>query len=201
MLTEEQIKVLKPGDPLIVKGTYVKQYSNGDIVIKCNITAGGKLTPDLKYFNPMCVSLTSDSQPKYDPCRLLRKGDRVQVKKRNGRCNGKDGEYLREAFCEVADDEVPNELVRVYHNSSEYRLDPAYLELVTPVEELEPYTVDGCGFAPTFYVLKYGKVYMTIPYKEGSSLFQTREEAKEAAEAECNRLNDEWKKDHNCNQN
>lgn len=96
----------------------------------------------LQMTNAFKTLLAKLDAPKYDPCRLLKKGDRVQVKSRNGRCNGKDGEYLREAFCEVAEDEEPNELVRVYHNSSEYRLDPAYLELVTPVEELEPYK---CG--------------------------------------------------------
>ena len=196
MLTQEQIYKLKRGDEIIIHGTFDTAFDDGDISVDSYWTVNGKRKDQSFMVHSSCVSLpsehgTSVPTPKYDPCRLLRKGDRVQVKKRNGRCNGKAGEYLREAFCEVAEDEVPNERVRVFHNSSEYRLDPAYLELVTPVEELEPYTVDECGFAPTLYVRKNGKVCMTIPYKEGSSLYQTREEALAAAETLRDRLNAE----------
>lgn len=150
---------------------------------------------------------------KHDPCRLLRKGDRVQVKERNGRCNGKAGEYLREAFCEVAEDEVPNERVRVFHNSSEYRLDPAYLDLVTPVEELEPYYIEEEDFDSLIYNsnddpdcktvtaihIKYqdvdgGEILSVKSYYE--SYVYSYEHAKAAAEAECARLNAEYRKEH-----
>ena len=153
-----------------------------------------------------------ENKPKYDPCRLLRKGDRVQVKKRNGRCNGKAGEYLREAFCEVADDEVPNERVRVYHNSSEYRLDPAYLELITPVEELEPYYIEAETFdyeirnadddpdigTSLAYHIKFqdpdeGQILNVKSYYQ--SYVYSYEHAKADAEAECKRLNDEYRKE------
>ena len=94
-------------------------------------------TGDHLPFRESDLECVSPAAPKYDPCRPFRKGDKVQVKKRDGRCNGKAGEYLREAFCTVAEDETPNELVRVLHNSTEYRLAPAYLELITPAEELD----------------------------------------------------------------
>jgi hypothetical protein len=99
----------------------------------------------------------TEHDTKCAPCRLFRKGDKVQVIKRDGRCNGKAGEYLREAFCTVAEDEIQNELVRVFHHATEYRLDPAYLVLVTPHEEQEPYSV---GVSIDVCILyKYGEYY------------------------------------------
>lgn len=127
--------------------------------------------------------------PKYDPCRLFRKGDRVQVKRRNGRCNGKYGEYLREAYCLVAEDEEKNESVRVLHNSSEYRLDPAYLELVTPAEELEPYEVTEST--------DYFAVAHRITGDEPATFWkQWHPNPAAAAESECARLNAEHRKEH-----
>lgn len=125
--------------------------------------------------------------PKYDPCRKFRKGDKVQVKKRDGRCNGKDGEYLREAFCTVFEDETQNELVRVLHNATEYRLDPAYLELVTPVEELEPYSVKDSS--DRYMVVDEKGAVIVMFYKA------RHPHAKAAAEAECDRLNAEYRKE------
>ena len=129
-----------------------------------------------------------ETYPKYDPCRLLRKGDKVQVKKRDGRCNGKDGEYLREAFCTVAEDETQNELVRVLHNATEYRLDPAYLELVTPVEELEPYEVTESSDY-------YGVDKDDLEVEAAIFWKKSHPNAKAAAEAERDRLNAEYRKE------
>lgn len=130
------------------------------------------------------------SVPKYDPCRLLRKGDKVQVKKRDGRCNGKAGEYLREAFCTVAEDETQNELVRVLHNATEYRLDPAYLELVTPAEELEPYYLtESTDF--------WGVDKDDLEVEAAVFWKKTHPNAKAAAEAERDRLNDDYRRAKN----
>ena len=111
------------GNPIFVKTVNVKFVSPD---IKDSIFVKDKDYPDIE----VC------EQPKYDPCRLLKEGDKVQVVKRNGRCWGKTGEYLRGAYCFVLEDEERNAMVKVRHNSSEYTIDPAYLELVTPVEEL-----------------------------------------------------------------
>lgn len=123
-------------------------------------------------------------KPKYDPCRLLRKGDKVQVKRRYGRCDGKDGEYLREAFCKVVEDETRNELVRVLHNATEYRLDPAYLELVEPVEELDPYFIEETEY-------EYCVSIMVGERKDIPATYHKRmhPHAKASAEAERDRLN------------
>lgn len=146
---------------------------------------------------PISPEKNTDPSPKYAPCRLLRKGDKVQVKKRDGRCNGKAGEYLREAFCTVAEDETQNELVRVLHNATEYRLDPAYLELVTPVEELEPYSVFDNMRLAAWTILKNGLIFAYYPYRVNKSdnIVHGKAEAKAAAEAERDRLNAEWRKE------
>ena len=143
---------------------------------------------DAQMLSPTNGTKNSDPAPKYDPCRLFRKGDRVQVKRRNGRCSGKYGEYLREAYCLVAEDEDKNELVRVFHNSSEYRLDPAYLELVTPVEEFEPYRLEHRP--GEWLVVKKDNKLILSSYNVG-----IHTNAKAAAEAECARLNAEYRKE------
>jgi hypothetical protein len=146
---------------------------------------------------PVCDNLdiaevSLSTKQKYDPCRLLRKGDKVQVKKRDGRCNGKAGEYLREAFCTVVEDETQNELVRVLHNATEYRLDPAYLELVTPVEEpFNIYKSDDNEYVILFEDTRVS----TFPFKgDGYPYYYTQEQAKARADQERDRLNDEWRK-------
>lgn len=129
----------------------------------------------------------NETAPKYDPCRLLREGDKVQVIARNGRCWGKTGEYLRGAYCFVLEDEERNAMVKVRHNSSEYVIDPAYLELVTPVEELEPYFIEESSNG--YRLMKHnGKLL--------ANYWETHPYAKVAAEAECARLNEDWRKAH-----
>jgi hypothetical protein len=190
-LTEEQIKNLKRGDILILNN-YPVSYTDTvrDGIIRVLDDNADECCMTACYFPEKYLSMP----PKYDPCRLLRKGDRVQVKKRNGRCNGKAGEYLREAFCEVAEDEVPNGLVRFFHNSSEYRLDPAYLELVTPVEELGPYSVRHNEAHAAWSI--YGPYNLSaVNYFYGERYPYTEESAKAAAEAERDRLNAEWRKE------
>lgn len=91
-------------------------------------------------------------------------------------------------------------------------IDPVYLELLTPVEELKPYyavcnlaenafavcrTVDGKSVTRMCYFYKEGT-------HEGEGRFcyaeMTESEAKKAAEDERDRLNEEWRKRHQyCN--
>lgn len=212
MLTQEQIRNLKPGDTVLVEAEVSSPLKDGAIVTHGCITHA-RHASRLYPLPSEIVNRQSSIVNKYDPTRLLKKGDKVRVVKRNGRCNGKDGEYLREAFCEVAEDEVPNELVRVFHNSSEYRLDPAYLELVTSVEDLEPYYIatetfdyeirdanddPDIGTSLAFHI-KFkdpdeGQIMSVKSYYE--SYVYSYEHAKAAAEAERDRLNAEWRKEH-----
>lgn len=204
MLTQDQIKGLKKGDPIVIHTKLHHVDSAGDIWFDAPVRNNdGRLD----FISPDCVSLPSEpgtSAPtKNDPTRLFKEGDKVRVVEWNGRhFHDRDHgtELTTGCICEVCDDEESTVTegyinIMVTYEEQVRSIAPCFLELVTPVEELEPYTVDECGFAPTLYVRKNGKVYMTIPYKEGSSLFQTREEALAAAEAECKRLNEEYRKE------
>lgn len=132
----------------------------------------------------------TENKPKCDLTRLFKKGDKVRVVEWNGRCDGRDGEYLRGAFCEVLNDEEKNYNVHLNHNGSLYHIDAAYLELVTPVEEVMPYRVkDDGGF---YYIEKEDETYALCTFNKRS-----HPNAKAAADAECARLNAEWRKEQN----
>lgn len=188
MLTLDQIKNLKKGDKLVHEIRFID--TDGEY-IKCSFSPLLSSDKATFFIGRYCVSLPSDSQSKYDPCRRLKEGDIVKPRFVDGRTDI-DLSFLHPYT--VTEGENPWGNVRVKNVNHSIITKAVFLQLISPVEELEPYTVDECGFAPTLYVRKNGKVYMTIPYKEGSSLFQTREEALAAAEAECERLNAEWRK-------
>lgn len=200
MLTQEQINNLNPGDKLALSHPLIfREYdSENDELLAIN-------NGEYIYFHAVDVELTSEHgtsvpTPKHTPCRLFKEGDRAQVVERNGRTPTcfPVGRIKVGDIVTVAENEAGHVFIKVLTEDGHEMMAPWFhLELVTPVEELEPYKVDECGFAPTLYVRKNGKVYMTIPYKEGSSLFQTHEEALAAAEAERDRLNAEWRKEHN----
>ena len=133
--------------------------------------------------------------PKHDPCRLFKKGDMVQVVERNGRTltcfpvgRIKVGDIVT-----VAENETGDVFIKVLTEDGHEMMAPWFmLELVTPVEEQEPYIAyenlhvcavmhrdekDG-KFIAVFFISHYGK---TI--------------ARERAEAERDRLNAEWRKE------
>lgn len=80
---------------------------------------------------------------KYDPNRKFRKGDRVRVVENKGRClkpyELKIGDALTVSGDESDDD--TRVIACKLHNRVFY-LDPAYLELDAPVEEIEPYYIE-----------------------------------------------------------
>lgn len=127
--------------------------------------------------------------PKYAPNRLFRKGDKVRVVEWNGRDIARVGQigYVVSNEC--------NSRVELsidgWKNSVYY---PAcHLELVTPVEEREPYKVEE-----SIFIKDEWKVW-----KDGGDETQTliatytlaHPNAKAAAEAECDRLNAEYGKE------
>ena len=76
-------------------------------------------------------------------------------------------------------------------------VDPVYLELVTPMEELEPFTVVHKPALQHFQI-NHGKLhYMTFPYglHKANGWYHTITTAKAAAEAERYRLNSEYLKE------
>lgn len=90
----------------------------------------------------------SEPAPKHDPCRLFRDGDKVTPRLVNGRDFNSIAEDYRGVTLTVTRDEEKYDNVYVECGGDEFTIDPAYLELVTPVEEQEPYSVggsiDGC---------------------------------------------------------
>lgn len=137
--------------------------------------------------------------PKYDPCRLFRKGDKVRVVERDGR------DYIDfDPYTSIQKSEIYTVLeneeevidggcvgIRIGKGNVEYEIPFYYLELVTPVEELERYVVEP-GDVAWFVVDKKhesGEINVVM------YMCALHPHAKEAAEAECARLNAEHRKE------
>lgn len=194
MLTEEQIKKLKKGDPLIVQGLFSEVYADGDILMQIFKKHKDKIEPDFVFCNPFCVSLPSDSQSstvnsqsEHDPCRLFKKEDKVTPKEVNGRHPGNRGLIFR--VCQ--DEAVSGREIKLTMDGhiGHITIDAAYLELVTPVEELEPYEVTESSDY-------YGVDKDDLEVEAAIFWKKAHPNAKAAAEAECKRLNAEWRKEH-----
>lgn len=89
----------------------------------------------------------TDPAPKYDPCRKFRKGDKVRAVEYKGR-KGTDCPNFTGKIYTVSQEERSNGLLKLTDDVYVYYIDPAYVELVTSTEEMEPYSVggsiDGC---------------------------------------------------------
>ena len=179
-LTEEQIKNLKPGDPLVIHCTFVKEDGDGDIWMESG---------DMEFWlNPSRFSLPLE-QPKHDPCRPFREGDVVRFRKVNGnnaRCRYNGVEIEEGSLGKIVRDGSRNCFWVEFDINREWCLDAAYFELVTPVEELEPYSVGESSH--TWYVYKDDDVVAAFNKEKYPN-------AKAAAEAERDRLNAEYRKE------
>lgn len=165
------------------------------------------------WFPPDSVSLpsepgTSVPPPKHDPCRFFKKGDRVRIKREiNGRkLNHVFVNFSYDQTYTVAQDEEQKKyqsgLVKIINETGHTFTGSFYeLELVTPVEELEPYYVSETDVE--FQVrMKYEDKDCLISvfrfknivegYKPYYDMLPTMKQARAAAEAERDRLNDEW---------
>ena len=151
------------------------------------------------------VSLSS--KPKYDPCRPYCEGDEVKIVMNKGRHFDSDAERMYLCKGIVTSDEVRGDYINVrvtFGNSEEdIEIDQAYLELVTPVEELEPFYVStniDCSTCTIFRRMGAKKlVYSSYYFVHGegcSNAVLGITEAKAAAEDACASLNAEWKKAH-----
>lgn len=129
---------------------------------------------------------------KHDPCRIFKEGDIVSPKSWYDR---KPWGYSNSSIvrlntcwkCTVIADEHRG-IVKCKTNSGYlFETAPCFLELVTPVDELEPYIVGE------------STDYFSVDDREGEELSiywkNKHPHAKESAEAECNRLNDEHRKE------
>lgn len=135
-------------------------------------------------------------------CRLFRKGDKVRVMERNGRSPILCGAVvLGDTYTVYADEDGGDVILDIgYGVGGGEPIAWSFLELVTPVEDLEPYFMYESKEEESFDIMKrVGKLYLTrncIYYKSdiNDHAELTREQAKAAAEAECDRLNAEWRK-------
>lgn len=182
---------------------------NGDIATVPVDKNGKKLTPDWAYYSPSDAPAFSpithengtkntESAPKYDPCRLFRKGDIVTPKVINGRFFDKFTKELVGLKCEVLQDEEGFEYVIICGNGERSAIDAAYLELVTPVEELEPFYVCENTESKSFEVRRKEdhKVQAAFYYFNEDDAHAKSEAAKATLE-HCDRLNAENRKNQN----
>ena len=131
----------------------------------------------------------AEPAPKYDPCRKFREGDIVEPCQVKGRWFGtawKDRSGIRFT---VTKDEDEEGVMWVQDPDSLHPKDveAVFFQLVTPVEELEPYSVTA----------DVGKHYVCDKRGMAISLYynNSHPNAKAAAEAECARLNAEYRKE------
>lgn len=137
-----------------------------------------------------------ETAPKYDPCRKFRKGDNAKPRIINGRRNQK---LPLDVIFTVTGDEDEYGAVPVEYMSPGRGLQTSttvmavWLELVTPVEERVSFRVGDFPVEGEWSVWKNSceKTEIISSYK-----IATHPNAKEAAEAECARLNAEYRKEH-----
>lgn len=199
-LTEKQIKNLKKGDPLIIHGTFVEMTRLGNLCIKSYklSSLGSVISTNMEYIHSSAVSL---DDPRYktsyepmhknlhDPCRKFKKGDIVTPKLVNGRSYARSLDNIIGDKCIVGSDETPYHVISIYHGNERHYADPAYLELITPVEELGTYSVQETMNHDGWQIVRDGLPLVLYDV-------QRHPDAKAAAEAECKRLNTEWLKEH-----
>lgn len=132
----------------------------------------------------MGIDLTN-VRPKHDPTRLFKKGDIVERRTVYGRT---DIDVRDDVVLTVTSDEDAHGNVRVQEPSGRLIVTKSvFLELVTPIEKLEPYSVSE---ATVQYLVKEDNKKVVAQF---CKLYHPH--AKAAAEAECARLNAEWRKE------
>lgn len=148
---------------------------------------------EISAFSPISPSndiKNTQTAPKYDPCRKFRKGDIVRHVPHNGReCPAMPlDEYYRVKTLTVVEDEDANHNVFVETQDGRNKyIRFCFLELVTPVEEIEPYSVSE---ATVQYLVKEDNKKVVAQFCK-----LHHPNAKAAAEAERDRLNAEYRKE------
>lgn len=175
--------------------------------------SGLKLSQIAMYIANPDILLDKEKPVKCPVFRLLKAGDIakcVDVHNRKPAC-GIDGVYVRldGEIVTVITNEVDRENGTVdikFPCGTVATIDPVYLELLIPVEELKPYYVVHNTAENAFEICRMtdGKALsrMCYFYKEGthegeeSSCYaeMTETEAEKAAKDECKRLNEDWSK-------
>lgn len=136
------------------------------------------------------------TKPKYDPCREFREGDKVRMVMRDGRqpyCTRMHEHIVpSDTIGTVVKCELNGFVAVEYNNGYKPVVHFSFLELVTPVEA-EPYFIsEGAGIIE-LYKKSHDEVVRTWFY----DAVKAGVEALNEAEAECARLNAEWRKEKN----
>lgn len=178
MLTLEQIKNLKPGDKLITN-VHFRGLEKGYVC--CTYSPRPADFEPKFYFDPASLLLP----PKHDPCRLFRTGDVARVVERDGR---KDAIHAVGELVTVVENDFGGTFISVKNKDGRAgSIAWCFIELVTPVEELEPYSVKDSS--DRYMVIDEKGAVIVMFYKA------RHPHAKEAAEAERKRLNAEYRKE------
>lgn len=179
------------------------EYTDTEIAAAVVDEKGKSLGPDVIYFSGSDLAAFSlckqETAPKYDPNRYFRKGDRVKLKEEiNGRRMSDFVTSLSLGKIYTVKEDEDNCTVLIDSDNGLYRYSFMHLQLVTPVEEQEPYsvslrqelTVDDTY--PYCAVIDYDgnevARFYCEQYEEGK--------ARAAAEAERDRLNAEYRKEN-----
>lgn len=155
----------------------------------------------LLIFHPTNGIKNSEPAPKYAPCRLFRKGDKVRVVERDGRDYKDYDPYTNIQKSELYTIlENENEVIdggcvgiRIGKGDIEYEIPFYFLELVTPVEELEPYVI--CENDASYEVRLHSKKENHTMAIYNKNAYGDWLKARYAAEAERDRLNAEHRKE------
>ena len=194
--------MVKAGDRLILHARYVEADEDGELhyaLLDGGTTATPMTQAEFKCARPEVGTLMPE-KPKYDPCRLFKKGDKVRVVEWNGRSywdRDHSTELTTGCICEVNEDEKSAQeegWVSVDYQEQIRYVPPCFLELITPVEEIEPYYIEQSTSKNYWEVWKKdskkGRLLIAMFHKN-------HPHSKETAEAECDRLNAEYRKEQN----
>lgn len=196
-MTKQQELQLKNGDEVFVKAFFDCRGNDGDAYVRYAFTnSRGERASSLLAVTSDSVFLRSDLQqptPKYDPCRLFKQGDKVRIVSRNNRHFNREAGRFHNKIATIAFNEKdlgPDNLLRLVVEGEFIYSDAAYLELVTPVEELEPFFTKKDKAGLWWEVWKRDKEVGGVLVAYFSE--EDHPNPKAAAEAECKRLNEKY---------
>lgn len=196
-MTQDQLKELKADDKILIVAEVDSIRKNDNVSFRlpyrnCNgeiCWSGGVVIAER-------VSLMAE-KPKHDPCRPFKEGDIVTPIERDGR-EVPDGAPVGEK-CAVVESERNGIVCIRFDAGSElyiHEIPYFHLELVTPVEELAPYSVHESEIVQGFDIVRDKLCVMTFPYgAKEYGWYYNRIDAKEAAEAARDRLNAAYRKE------
>lgn len=133
------------------------------------------------------------SSPKYDPCRKFRKGDIVEPCQVKGRWMSVTWAERSGIHYTVTEDEDKDGIITIVKDPDcnlPSIASAVFFKLVPPVEELDPYGVSEN--------IHGWIVFKDTPGNVVANFNNTHPNAKAAAEAECARLNAEYRKEQKC---